>query len=253
MRPHLHINAGRERCPLKCARHSLVTSPPILIPDKNNQLWCIYHRIGTITILRVKTISARDSLTAYVCAQGVVSCNLYWLHARHFQQLCNSRLNCDLYRHGTVTSQPFPCLTDCESGHMHGTGINITKYFEVDKFLSCRKLLWKYNIAQMWTFPHDIFAMLSLWYLYLRYDKYALLMSHRIMLHCRELFVRRIFLCTTLPFLLTALNQNGLFSMYYMFICFSYFVQTLVIYFDSRRCVFKLGSSLCMLCNCISW
>ena len=194
MRPHLHINAGRERCPLKCARHSLVTSPPILIPDKNNQLWCIYHRIGTIAILRVKTISARDSLTAYVCAQGVVSCNLYWLHARHFQQLCNSRLNCDVYRHGTVTSQPFPCLTDCESGHMHGTGINITKYFEVDKFLSCRKLLWEYNIAQMWTFPHDIFAMLSLWYLYLRYDKYALLMSHRIMLHCRKLFVRRIFM-----------------------------------------------------------
>ena len=46
----------------------------------------------------------------------------------------------------------------------------------------------------MWTFPHDIFAMLSLWYLYLRYDKYALLMSHRIMLHCRKLFVRRIFM-----------------------------------------------------------
>ena len=190
---------------------------------------------------------------ATLVMQGVVSCNLYWLHARHFQQLCNSRLNCDLYRHGTVTSQPFPCLTDCESGHMHGTGINITKYFEVDKFLSCRKLLWEYNIAQMWAFPHDIFAMLSLWYLYLRYDKYALLMSHRIMLHCRKLFVRRIFLCTTLPFLLTALNQNGLFSMYYMFICFSYFVQTLFIYFDSRGCVFKLGSSLCMLCNCISW
>ena len=163
------------------------------------QWWLLPY--GTIAIPRVKTISVRDSLTACMCTQGVVSCNFFWLHARHFQQLCNSRLNCDSYWHWTMTSQPFPCFTDCYSGHMHGTRTNITKYFEVDKFLLCRKLLWECNIVQMWTFPCDIIAMLSLWYVYLRYDKYALLMSHRIMLHCRKLFVRRISLCTTLPFL----------------------------------------------------
>ena len=95
---------------------------------------------------------------------------------------------------------------------MHGTGTNITKYFEVDKFLLRRNLLWEYNIAQMWTFPYDTIAMLSLWYLYLRYDKYALLMSHRIMLNCRKLFVRRIYFMNHSPISQTALNQNGLFS-----------------------------------------
>ena len=52
--------------------------------------------------------------------------------------------------------------------HARYRGTNITKYFEVDKFLSCRKLLWEYNIAQMWAFPHGIIAMLPLWFLYLR-------------------------------------------------------------------------------------
>ena len=54
------------------------------------------------------------------------------------------------------------------------------------------------------------------------------------------------------PILLITFNRNGLFSMYHMFTCFSYFVQTLCICFDSRKCVFKPGSPLCMLCKCLS-
>ena len=49
--------------------------------------------------------------------------------------------------------------------------------------------------------------------------------------------------CASFPPPWSTLNQNGLCSMYYMFTCFWYFVRTLCICFDSRRCIFILGSS----------
>ena len=49
--------------------------------------------------------------------------------------------------------------------------------------------------------------------------------------------------CASFPPSWSTLNRNGLCSMYYMFTCFWYFVRTLCICFDSRRCIFILGSS----------
>ena len=52
--------------------------------------------------------------------------------------------------------------------------------------------------------------------------------------------------CASFPPSWSTLNRNGLCSMYYMFTCFWYFVRTLCICFDSRRCIFILGSSPCI-------
>ena len=52
--------------------------------------------------------------------------------------------------------------------------------------------------------------------------------------------------CASFPLSWSTLTRNGLWSMYYMFACFWYFVQTLCICFESRKCIFILGSSPCI-------
>ena len=142
----------------------------------------------------------RDSLTAYVCAQGVVSCNLSWFDARHFQQLCNLRLNCDSYWHGTVTSRPFPCLTDRDNGHMHGTGTNITKYF---------KSINSYYIVHCYGIQYCTNVNISIWYscnaltLVFVFALWHICFINVAMYHVtlQKTVCKTHILCTTLPFL----------------------------------------------------
>ena len=68
-------------------------------------------------------------------------------------------------------------------------------------------------------------------------------------LHREVLYVLRKVLtpfCASFPPSWSTLNRNGLCSVYYLFTCFWYFVQTLCICFDSRKCIFILGSSPCI-------